>query len=64
MFSKNVNNKKCAPKMVFLSDFFLKLWIIFDNFYSTDHKTYKFLKGLVVGLGPNGRPGRMCNFVH
>ena len=36
---------------------------IFDNFYSTDHKTVKLFNGLVVGFGPKGRPGRMWNSV-
>ena len=31
-FSKNVNNKKCAPKIVFFNDFFFfrKIQIFFD----------------------------------
>ena len=44
-----------------MKNYFRKVWIIFDNFYSTDHKTYKFFNGLVVGFGPKGRPVRMCD---
>ena len=78
-FSKNVNKKKCALKIiffnkkVFLERFgsFLKLKIDFesqnfaipDNFYSTDRKIKNFFKGLVIGFRPKGRPGRMCNSV-
>ena len=29
----------------------------FDYFYSSDHKTWIFFNGLVVGFGPKGRPG-------
>ena len=30
-FSKNANNKKCGPKMIFFNAiFFRKIWIIFD----------------------------------
>ena len=43
--------------------FFLKWRPIFDDFYSTDHNTLKLFKGMVVGFGPKGRPGRMCNSV-
>jgi hypothetical protein len=28
-----------------------------SNFYSTDRKTQKLFKGLVVGFGPKGMPG-------
>ena len=34
---KNVNNKKCAPKMIFFNK--SQKFAIFDDFYSTDHKT-------------------------
>ena len=36
---------------------------MFDHFYSTDHETKKLFKWLVVGFGPKGMPGRMCNSV-
>ena len=77
-FSKNVNNKKCAPKIIFFNEnFFRKIWIIFDifdafesqnfaifdNFYSTDRKTKKLFKVLVINFGPIERPGRMCDSV-
>ena len=30
-FSKNVNNKRCAPKIRFFNEqFFRKIWVIFD----------------------------------
>ena len=35
---------------------------IFDDFYSSDCKTY-FFNGLVVGFGPKEMPGRMCDIV-
>ena len=37
---------------------------IFDNFYSTESKTQKLFKGLVVAFGPKGVTGRMCDIVH
>ena len=42
---------------------FLKWRPIFDDFYSTERKTQKRFKGLVVGFGPKGMPGRMCDIV-
>ena len=33
----------------------------FGDFYSIDHKTKKLFSRLVIGVGPKGRPGRMCN---
>ena len=30
---------------------------------STEHKNQKKIKGLVVGFGPKGMPGRMCDIV-
>ena len=42
---------------------FLKWRPIFDDFCSTDRKTQKLFKRLVVGFGPEGTPGRMCNNV-
>jgi hypothetical protein len=36
---------------------------ILDNFYSTDRKTEKLFKGLVIGFGPKGRSGKMCDTV-
>ena len=44
-------------------DFESQNFAIFDNFYSTDRKTSKLFKGLVVGFGPKGRPDKMCNSV-
>ena len=55
-----------------MKNFFRKNWKInfesqnfafFDHFYSTDRKTLKLFNGLVVGFGPKGKPGRMCNSV-
>jgi hypothetical protein len=57
--SKNVNNKKCAPKLIFFNEKkFRKIRIIFDsqnfaildNFYSSDRKTLKVLRGWVMVL--------------
>ena len=42
---------------------FSKMSLIFDNFYSTECKTQKLFKGLVIGFGPKGMPGRMCDIV-
>ena len=42
---------------IFKALYFLKWRPIFDDFYSTEHKTFK---GLVVGFAPKSRPGRMC----
>ena len=44
-------------------DFESQNFAIFANFYSTDRKTSKVFKGLVVGFGPKGRQGRICNSV-
>ena len=73
-FSKNVNNKKCAPKIIFFNEKNIrKIRIIFDIesqnfaifaiFYSTDSKIWKLFKGLVIGFGSKERPGRMCESV-
>ena len=32
-------------------------------FYSTERKTQKLFKWLVVGFGPKGMPGGMCDIV-
>ena len=48
---------------IFKPLYFLKLRPIFDDFYSTDRKTQKLFKELVVGFGPEGMPGRICNIV-
>ena len=48
---------------IFKPLYFLKWRPIFDDFYSTDHKTQKLFKGLVFGFGPKWRLGRMCNSV-
>ena len=34
---------------------------IFDNFYSSDHKTYTLFNGLVVSFGLKGMLGKMRN---
>ena len=53
-FSKNV--KKCAPKMIFFNlKKNRKIQIIFD--------IENLFKGLVVGFGPKGRSGRVCDSV-
>ena len=39
--------------------YFLKWRPIFDDFYSTECKTQKLFKGLVVDFRPKGMPGRM-----
>ena len=52
--------KKIFTKKV---DFESHNFAIFNNFYSTDRKTYKLFKGLVVGFGHKERPGRMCDSV-
>ena len=44
--------------------YFLKWRPIFDNFYSTERKAQKLFKWLVVGFGPKGMPGRMCDGVY
>ena len=49
---------------IFKPLYFLKWHPIFDYFYSTDRKTQKLFKGLVVDYEPKGMPGRMCNIVH
>ena len=49
---------------LFKPPYFLKWRPIFDDLYSTECKTQKLFKGLVVGLGPKGMPGRMCDIVH
>ena len=36
---------------------------IFEDLCSTERKTYKLFKGLVIGFGPKGRLGRMCKSV-
>jgi hypothetical protein len=45
-------------------DFESKKFAIFDDFYSTDFKTQKGSNELVVGFGPKGKHGRMCDSVH
>ena len=51
-------------KLQFLNHLFSKWHPIFDDFYSTVHKTWKLFMGLVVGFGPKGMPGRMCDIAH
>ena len=34
---------------------------IFDNFFSTDLKTWKLFKGLIISFGPTGKHVRMCD---
>ena len=36
---------------------------IFDDFYSTDRNTSTLFNGMLVGFGPKGMPGRMCDSV-
>ena len=48
---------------IFKPLYFLKWRPIFDNVYSTERKTQKLFKGLVVGFGPKGMPGRMSDIV-
>ena len=48
---------------IFKPLYFLKWRPIFDNFYSTERKTQKLFKWLVVGFGPKGMHGRMCDIV-
>ena len=51
--------------LAFFENFnFLTTCPIFDDFYSTDRKTEKLNKGLVIGFWPKRMPGRMCNIVH
>ena len=40
---------------------FLKWRPFFEDFYSTEGKTQNIFKWLVVGFGPKGMPGRMCD---
>ena len=44
-------------------DFESQNFPIFDNFYSTERKTQKLFKLLVVGFEPKGMPGKMCEIV-
>ena len=44
-------------------DFESQNFAIFDNFYSSDRKTKKLFKVLVIDFKPKGRPGKMCNSV-
>ena len=44
-------------------DFESQNFAIFDNFYSTGHKTLKLDNVMVVGFEPKGRHGRMCDSV-
>ena len=41
----------------------VRIFAIFDNFYSTYRKTLTLFNGLVIGFGSRGRLGRMCNTV-
>ena len=36
---------------------------ILNNFYQTESRTQKLFNWLVVGFGPKGMPGRMCDIV-
>mgnify|MGYP001498790335 CR=1 FL=1 len=56
--------KKEIRKIQIIFDIENQNCAIFDNFYSTDRKTYRLFKGLVIGIMPKGRPGRMCNSAH
>ena len=60
------NEKKLERFGSFLTqkiDFESQNFAHFDNFYSSDRKTQKLFKGLVIDFKPIGRPGRMCNIV-
>ena len=48
---------------IFKPLYFLKWRPIFDDFFSTDHKTKKLFNGVVVGFDPKGMPKRICNSV-
>ena len=45
----------------FLTIYFLKWRLIFDNFFLAERKTQNFFELLIIGFGPKGMPGRMCN---
>ena len=47
----------------FWTTLFSKMKSNFNDFYSTDRKIQNFFRGLVVGFGPKGRPGKMCDSV-
>ena len=49
---------------IFKPLYFLIWRLIFDDFYSTERETQKLFKRLVVGFGPKGMSGRMCDIVH
>ena len=55
--------KKKLRKIRIIFDFESQNFDIFDNFYSTDRKTQKLFKGLVINFGPIGRPGRKFDSV-
>ena len=46
---------------IFKPLYFLKWRLIFGNFNSTERRTKKLFKWLVVGFGPKGMPGRICD---
>ena len=56
--------KKEIRKIQIIFDIENQNCAIFDNFYSTDRKTYRLFKGLVIGIMPQVRPRRMCNSLH
>ena len=71
-FSKNVNNKECAPKIIFFDEIFVrKIRIFFDieNWLWKSEFCHfrqlllnwlqylKLFKGLVIGFVPKVRPG-------
>ena len=55
----NIFHKTEVQTVILKPFYFLKWHPIFDDFYSTERKTQKLFKGLVVGFGPKGMPGRM-----
>ena len=63
---KNMNTfcyKHFSKTSSFTPLHFIECCPIFDDLYSTEHKTWKLFKGLVAGFGPKEMPGRMCNIV-
>ena len=61
--NSSIKKKKKVRKIWMIFDIESQNFAIFDTFYSTDHKTLKLFKGLVINFGPKGRPGKMCDSV-
>ena len=74
-FSKNVNIKKYAPKLIFFNEkkirkiqiiFVIENWLWKSEFFHFWQLLLSWLqhsKGLVINFWPKGRPGRMCDSV-